>query len=433
MILHTNVFVEPQKNITMATFKVTVLTNEKQIKSDGTTNIKIRLYHNKSTQYISTPYYIQPEYVGSDGNILSSYIDADLLNYELGNIIQKYRGVCIKLGISRVSLMGSIEVKEQIIAAMEPEYEFIDFIAYSNIIISKAEKAGTAEWYQTAINALCWFYERKKIDVRDITAQRLNEFKQQLSISGQGGKPLSPGAISNYLRAIRSLLNKAKLHYNNEDYDIVRIPNDPFSKVKVPKYRRARKNLSVCDIVRIRDHEFSTGRANMARDVFMMMIYMMGININDLYKLKQTIKGRIEYERSKTNTEDNTDRFPLSIRIEPELEPLVKKYSDIAFLSYFRRQYSNLNNFMRAVNIGLREISDELHLDTKITTNWARHSWASIARNKADVPKADIDFCLGHVNNDYKMADIYIDIDYGIFDKSNRAVLDLLKNNYQKK
>lgn len=417
----------------MATFKVTVLTNEKQIKSDGTTNIKIRLYHNKSTQYISTPYYIQPEYVGNDGNIVSSYADADLLNYELGNIIQKYRGVCIKLGISRVSLMGSIEVKEQILAAMEPEYEFIDFIAYSNTIISKTEKTGTAEWYQTAINALCWFYERKKIDIRDITAQRLNEFKQQLSISGQGGKPLSPGAISNYLRGIRALLNKAKSHYNNEDYDIIRIPNDPFSKVKVPNYRRARKSISVQDIIRIRDGNFSTDRANMARDVFMIMFYMMGINIKDLYLMRNTTRGRLEYERSKTETEDNVYRFPLSIKIEPELEPLIKKYSDIAFLSYFRRQYCNHKNFMRAVNKGLEQISEEINLHCKITTNWIRHSWASAARNKAGVPKADIDFCLGHVNNDYKMADIYIDIDYSIFDKSNRAVLDLLKNNSQKK
>ena len=81
---------------------------------------------------------------------------------------------------------------------------------------------------KTALNSLCWFYNRKKIDVRDVTAQRLNEFKQQLSISGQGGKPLSPGGISNYLRAIRSLLNKAKAYYNNEDYDIIRINKDPF-------------------------------------------------------------------------------------------------------------------------------------------------------------------------------------------------------------
>ena len=88
---------------------------------------------------------------------------------------------------------------------------------------------------------------------------------------------------------------------------------------------------------------------------------------------------------------------------------------------------------MRAVNNGLKDICMNLELDFKITTNWARHSWASLARNKAGVPKADIDFCLGHVNNDYKMADIYIDIDYSICDKANRAVLDLLQEKEEKK
>lgn len=88
---------------------------------------------------------------------------------------------------------------------------------------------------------------------------------------------------------------------------------------------------------------------------------------------------------------------------------------------------------MKAVNKGLKQIANELNLHCELTTNWIRHSWASVARNKAGVPKADVDFCLGHVNNDYKMADIYIEIDYSIFDKSNRAVLDYLKKISQKK
>ena len=88
---------------------------------------------------------------------------------------------------------------------------------------------------------------------------------------------------------------------------------------------------------------------------------------------------------------------------------------------------------MRAINSGLKDICLNLEIDFKVTTNWARHSWASLARNKAGVPKADIDFCLGHVNNDYKMADIYIDIDYSICDKANRAVLDLLQEKEEKK
>ena len=181
--------------------------------------------------------------------------------------------------------MNSAEVRDQIIASLEPDCEFIDFIPFSQSVVEQTTKAKTAEWYKSAIDLLCWFYNRKKIDVRDITAAQMSALKEKLAIAGPSGRPLSPGAISNYLRAIRALHNKAKKHYNNEDYDIIRIPGDPFSKVKIPQYRRARKSLSVQDIKRIRDGNFSTGRANMARDVFMIMFYMMGININDLYNL----------------------------------------------------------------------------------------------------------------------------------------------------
>ena len=48
--------------------------------------------------------------------------------------------------------------------------------------------------------------------------------------SGPAGIPLEPGTISHYLRGLRALYNKAKLYYNNEDFDIIRIPGDPFKK-----------------------------------------------------------------------------------------------------------------------------------------------------------------------------------------------------------
>ncbi|MBS7122389.1 hypothetical protein [Dysgonomonas capnocytophagoides] len=52
---------------------------------------------------------------------------------------------------------------------MEPEYEFTNFISYSLKTIEKTKKGKTADWYQLSIDNLCWFYGRKKIDIRDIT------------------------------------------------------------------------------------------------------------------------------------------------------------------------------------------------------------------------------------------------------------------------
>jgi len=118
----------------MATFKPVVIGGKKHLKSDGTKNIKIRIYHNTTPPlYISTDFYIEEEYMGKDGTISNSYPDADLLNFELGDLIQKCRNVQIRSGTNRLARMSCAEVKEQIEAALEPEYEFIDFIDFHKL------------------------------------------------------------------------------------------------------------------------------------------------------------------------------------------------------------------------------------------------------------------------------------------------------------
>lgn len=409
----------------MATFKPIIFKSGNHIKSDGTTNIKIRVYHNKESQYIPTDYYIEPSFMCDDGTINTLYPEADLFNFELGEIIQNYRRAALKLGSIRSSNMSCGEFRDFIVQSIKPEYDFIDFVKFCNDFIATEKKEKTAEWYKQSLNSYLWFVQKDKIDARDITRNKVIKWIEQLKIAGKRGKPLKNGAISNYVRGLRALYNECKKEFNYPDNDIIRIPNEPFNIDDIPVYRRKRRNISIERIKQIRDYQTDLKRVEMARDVFMMMFYLMGINIGDLYRLTEPEDGRINYERSKTNTDDNVDSFTLSINIEPELQVLINKYSLNGFLSEIKR-YSNAKNFTKAVNKGLKLICDDLNIP-QITTNWARHSWASIARNKARIAKADVDFCLGHVNNDYKMADIYIDIDYSIFDDANRKVLNLLQ------
>lgn len=409
----------------MATFKAIVFSSKNHTKNDGTANIKIRVYHERESQYLKTPYHTNPDCMGANGEVSQDWPNADKLNFELGEIIQNYRKLTLKLGTRRVSLMTCKELRDHLESASEPEYENIDFVAFSKTIIAKTKKEKTASWYENAVASLCWFYKKEIIDVREITGNRLTQYVNKLYESGPSEKPLQPGAVGNYLEAIRSLFNKCKKEFNNEDIDIIRIPHNPFLKVKVPKYKRKRKNIGIEEIKKIRDSVFKTERENIGRDVWLMQFYLMGININDLYQLADPVAGRVNYERSKTNTDDNIHNFVLSIRIEPELQRLIDKYSSRGFLSDLRARYCNSYNLMKSVNKGMKIISEDFGLQ-KVTTNWARHSWASLARNKAEVNKADVDFCLGHVNHEYKMADIYIEIDYSIYDRINRKVLDLL-------
>lgn len=409
----------------MATFKPTIFKTKNHIKNDGTANVKIRIYHNKESQYIATPYYINPDHF-FNGYITPHCHNYTTLNYEIGEIVQGYLKTYIDLGSARASKMTCRDIKDLLVKEAEIASEYIDFIAFSRKVISETTRPNTAEWYEYAVQALCWHFGKQKISALEITANNLNDMIKKMSVAGMKGEPMQAGGISAHLRAIRSLFNKCKAYYNDEDFNIIKIPHDPFKRIDLPRAQRKKKNVPIEVIKKIRDFDCDLSRDILARDMFMIMFYLMGINVNDLFNLTSPRFGRIEYERAKTDRESNANRFPLSIKVEPELVPLLEMYSEDSFLSGIKKRYSNSANFTKAVNKGLANICKELRI-TKITTNWARHSWASIARNKAGISVADIDFCLGHVNKDYKMADIYIDTDYSIYDNANRKVLDLLK------
>jgi hypothetical protein len=57
----------------MATFKSVVITAKNHIKTDGTTNIKICVYHNGIAKHLKTPYYIEPEFMTKAGLIKDSH------------------------------------------------------------------------------------------------------------------------------------------------------------------------------------------------------------------------------------------------------------------------------------------------------------------------------------------------------------------------
>lgn len=410
----------------MATFKPIVFSGARHIKSDGTSRINIRVYHNKVSQYIATEEYIEPGFLLKSGEIDEVCPDAFDLNGALDELIYEYKSIIRKLGRERIATMSCKELRDHLVISTNTKDEYIDFVEFSNLVINATKKEKTAAWYQDSLNALKWFFNREKIEAREITAGKLNAFIEQLKEKGPGGSPLEPGSISNYLRGIRALFNKCKKHYNNPDIEEEKISHSPFKLVKIPQYRRKKKNVAVDIVRKIRDANTTTQREIIGRDTFMIQFYLMGINLVDLFTLNAPVNGRVEYERSKTDTEDNINKITLSIKIEPELQELFDRYSNGSFLSELKNRYADIEYFNKAANMGLKKICTGLNIQ-KVTTNWSRHSWASIARNKAGASKADVDFCLGHVSHEYKMADIYIEEDYSICDRINRDVINLLQ------
>lgn len=235
------------------------------------------------------------------------------------------------------------------------------------------------------------------------------------------------------MRSFRSIFNKARDKYNDEDSGIFRIPHYPFRKYKIPKLAtKSKKHLLTIDELKmfINYKHFTTGE-EFAKDMFLLMFYLVGIEIKDLFYLKNARKGRIYYDRFKTKKE-------FSIKIEPEALAIIEKYASKTFLINAHERYSEHRNFMKYINNQLhgsnsktkrvKGIFPTLGIDEPVTTKWARHTWATIARNNCRINKEDVALCLGHEDSDNQVTDIYIDYDYTIIDDSNRKVLDFVNS-----
>ncbi|MCL2041937.1 MAG: hypothetical protein FWG84_07880 [Bacteroidales bacterium] len=118
-------------------------------------------------------------------------------------------------------------------------------------------------------------------------------------------------------------------------------------------------------------------RYNFARDMFMLSFCLWGTNAKDLYECTDFQNGRITYNRAKTK-DRRDDGAKISIKVEPEVMPLVAKY-----------------------------------------------------RDKTD--KYTVHQMLNHVDGKMKITERYIRKDWTVFDKTNRKLLDYVFEKKKKK
>ena len=119
--------------------------------------------------------------------------------------------------------------------------------------------------------------------------------------------------------------------------------------------------------------------------------------------------------------------YEISIKIEPEIQALVDKYRDPSGERVFRfyKMYSNLDTLSTAINKGLKKIGKLIGVDD-LEFYAARHSWATIALNDAEVDKYTVHAALNHVDDSMRVTDMYIRKSWDPIDKANRKVLDLM-------
>ena len=291
-------------------------------------------------------------------------------------------------------------------------------LGYKKFVETKQGR--TRQIYETTWKRICEFTDKaERLNFEDITAKWLNEFNGYMA-----KRSPAQNARSIHLRDIRAVFNFA---IDEEMTDLY-----PFRKFKIKSTPTMKRSLSADDIRMIATMPLLPWQEEY-RDVFMLIFYLIGINIVDLFSLthENVQNGRIVYTRRKT-------KRIYSIKIEPEAQEILERRNGTTHLIDVADRYKDHTNFTSRFNKALKTFGtwevDEHHKQKVrykpywdfLSSYWARHSWATIAYNDCNIPVDVISQALGHSMGN-RVTMVYINSDSKKVDEANRRVIDKIK------
>ena len=411
----------------MATVCVKILPHH--LKADGTYNVKIRITHKMVKRYIDTEHFVTQKQLTKKLALKDAFIEQ-----QLNTLVIKYRQEISKLDV-KLDFMSADQIRDHLVG----NEEAIDFIKFCDEHIKKLRKEGreaSAANHVTIRNSLVDYFQSQRVSVMAITSSmlanyerflrgerelvRVNQLHREVTTTKKG---ISDAGLYNYMRDLRTLFNAARAKYNDEELGIVRIPHYPFKKYKVgTPPATAHRNLGSSTILKLINTKTEPGsRPELAKELFWLSFMLCGINAADLYQLTpdHIREGRLEYNRAKTKGRRKDKAF-ISIKIPDKALAILLKY-----LGRLKERYYSAKGLDTALSKGMKALCKSAELNG-ITFYWARHSFASIARNDCRFSKDDVALALNHVDNGHSVTDIYIAKDWSIVDEVQAAVIATL-------
>ncbi len=406
----------------MATFKICLL-NPKRKNKSGNTPVVIRLTHDRRIAFIPTGISVTDKQIRkgevNDPHILS-VLNARIMRFSqyLVDMNDVLDFVSVK-DLKEALLQREAEENRPKVRNPRQGIDLLDF--WEHEFLPSVKSASTRSVYRTSFNRLKDYVGTFSLPTSQLTLRFLLAYEEHLAKNGVGQRGLNL-----YMTHLKCVFNRAKDLYNDEDGRDVLIPNNPFAKYKIPAPPPPKKTgaLTKEQLRAIIDYKPVFTREELARDCFVMSLFLAGINSVDLYYAESlSDEWVLEYERTKTKTR-RSDRARQMITVPEFLRPLFKKYKDRIGdkVLNFHIRYATEKEFNAAINKGLKGIGAAVGIPG-LYFYQARHSFATIARNALRFSLDDVGKCLTHVPTN-SVTDIYIDQDFAIVDQVNQAVME---------
>ena len=308
---------------------------------------------------------------------------------------------------------------DDIISTFQKQANEQSLFIFMQGVIAQLQQIGkqrTSETYRCTLKSFMQFREDKDVLLEDIDSDLILMYEAYLRNKG-----LTKNSTSFYMRILRAVYNHAV------EKDLTSNRN-PFKHVYTGIDKTIKRAIPLKAIKQIKSLDLSLQPSlDFARDMFLFSFYTRGMSFIDMayLKKKDLVNGILSYRRRKTGQQ-------LFIRWEKCMQQIVDKY-DTSQSNYLlpiikpfneideRTQYQNA---MYLINRKLKEIGKITGVQLPLTMYVARHSWASVAKNK-NVPISVISEGMGH---DSEMTtQIYLaSLDTAVVDKANSMILNSL-------
>lgn len=368
--------------------------DKRRQKKDGNYPVVLRLTHKRNTTSIKTGYEI-PEKAWDESKrmIRTSYKGFDNVT-RVNNLLMKKRGEALDT-ISRLEDRKELmslslrEVKEKILGRDSK----VTFYSYTEKLIEgfiAMDKIGNARSYKNVLREVKNFTKDVDFGFEELTYAFLLKFDSYYLSKG-----CSENGLAVYMRTIRAIYNRA-IKDNIADAN-----SYPFTQYIIktkPTQKRAISFESITKIIQLKlkpsDSLFD------ARNYFLISFYLMGASFIDIasLKLENIVDGRVRYRRRKTGKH-------YDIKISEQLGSILDYYSKGKeeydyILPIIKSDEPELQNkeahyALIRYNKLLKQLGERVGIKEKLTSYVSRHSFASLANDKA-IPLTAISEMLGH-------------------------------------
>ena len=335
----------------MLTIKAEIKKSEQR--SDKTYNVKLRFILGRKVKRVSTSLFVTPKDLTKDFKIKPS----SPIKKDIDALIRAYQEKCAKFQIELNDY--TVDDIVDMLNGEQAKSQKIDFIMFCREWIANAEIKGAPN-YTTAVNALVRFVGKEELEVKQITAEFLERFKEFLNkereerakkLALQGKRLPSNRAQSLYLMSIKKLFKEAKKFYNKKYKNTVLIPHSPFEDLIIPRQEATRKRAIPAELIKkiwelpyknIPKGNKGTCLFDMAKDCFILSFGLIGMNSADLYNATDYKDGVITYYRTKTKAR-RLDKGKMQVVVPKMLLPLLEKYRDQTGERIFNNNISDTN------------------------------------------------------------------------------------------